>query len=180
VRRTTILIALALCAAGCGGAADVRDAAKPQAAACPAGTEAVKAREVIGPLPRRYEVEPPERPKPVEDFVAELRREMGKAYRSHDVEVIYRGRELEGTVVVVINTHEGNPEDVVAGAKAAERDDGIQGERLDIDGREGRLQHASDGSYVAMAPARDCSFVILIDTSEPRVRESASIIGARG
>jgi hypothetical protein len=135
---------------------------------------------VIGPVPRRFEVERPERPKPIEDFVAELRREMGRAYRSHDVEVIYPRRALEGTVVVVINTHESSPEDVVAGAKAAELEDGVRGERLDIDGREGRLQHATDGSYVAMAPARECSIVILVDTSEARLRDAASIIGARG
>lgn len=38
MRRTTILIALALCASGCGGAADVRDAAKSGTPARPEGT----------------------------------------------------------------------------------------------------------------------------------------------
>ena len=82
-------------------------------------------------------------------------------------------------MVVVLNTYEGRPEDFVAGAKEAEREDGIQGERLDVDGREGRLQLATDGSYVASAPTGPCSVVILVALKKPMLEEAASLIGAR-
>jgi hypothetical protein len=169
---------LALCALGCG--ASPERIVKPQTPECPEGTPPLTAREVIGPVPRGFEALPPERPKPIERFVTGLRQEMGAAYRNHDSRVIYRRGALEGTVVVVVNTHEGRPEDVVVGAKDAERDDGIQGERLDIDGREGRLQHATDGSFVALAPTGRCSIVVLIALQKRKLQDAAALIGARG
>jgi hypothetical protein len=178
MRRAAIVTTMALCALGCG--ATPERVLKPQTPECPEGTPPLTAREVIGPLPRAFEVLPPERPKPIERFVAGLRKEIGPAYRSHDTRVIYRRGALEGTVVVVVNTHEGRPEDVVVGAKEAEEEDGIRGERLDIDGREGRLQHATDGSYVAMGPTGECSIVLLIALQKRRLQEAAALIGARG
>jgi hypothetical protein len=178
MRLAAIAITVALCAAGCGPAGTDR-IARSGTPECPEGTAPLTAREVIGPVPRRYEVLPPERPKPIERFMAGMWREMGPAYRNHDTRVIYRRGELDGTVVVVMNTHEGRPEDFVAGAKEAERDDGVQGERLDIDGREGRLQRATDGSYLVSAPTGRCSVVILVALERPMVEEAASLIGAR-
>ena len=180
MRRTTILIALTFCVAGCGGAADVRDAARSKAPPCPEGTPALTAREVIGPVPRDYEVLPPEEKKAIDEYVASLREEMGKAYRSHDARVIYPRGENDGTVVIVVNTREGRPEDVVEGAKAAEVTEDIEGERLDVDGREGRLQHASDGSFVATAPTGRCSIMILIALEKANLTDAAALIGARG
>jgi hypothetical protein len=181
MRRTTILIALALCASGCGGAADVRDAAKSGTPACPEGTPALKAREVIGPVPRDYEVVAPGRPKVIEEIVAGLRQDMGSAYRSHDSRVVVRRGMVDGTAVIVVNTHEGRPEDVVVGAKSAEGKDGVRGERLDIDGREGRLQHTTDEStgYVAMAPTGRCSVMFLYADKKSRLEDAAALIGAR-
>jgi hypothetical protein len=183
MRRATILIALALCAAGCGGAADVRDAAKSDLPPpCPEGTATLKAREVIGSVPREYEVVAPGRPKVIEEFVTSLRKDLGKAYRSHDARVIVPRGQLDGTAVIVINTHEGRPEDVVVGAKSAEGKDGVEGERLDVDGREGRLQHTADGStgFIAMAPTGRCSILILLSDARPRLEDAAALIGARG
>jgi hypothetical protein len=179
MRRAAIMTTLALYAVGCGPAGTDR-IARPGPPECPEGTPPLTAREVIGPVPRRFEVLPPERKKPIEEFVAPMRKAMGPAYRSHDARVIYRRQELEGTVVVVINTNEGRPEDFVVGAKEAEEQDGVKGERLDIDGREGRLQHAVDGSYVASAPTGRCSVVILISLQKPKLVEAAALIGARG
>jgi hypothetical protein len=177
MRRAAIAIVLVLC--GCGGVQpnDVKQSIVPK---CPEGTAPLTAREVIGPVPRAYEVLAPEQQKPIDDYVAGLRKEMGSGYRNHDAGVIYRRGAREGTVVVVINTHEGRPEDVVAGAKEAERDEGIQGERLDVDGREGRLQHATDGSYVASAPAGECSVVLLVALEKKQLQDAAALIGARG
>ena len=181
MRHATVLIALALCAIGCGDASDVRDAAKSGTPACPEGTPPLKAREVIGPVPRDYEVVPPGRPKVIEEIVAGLRQDMGSAYRSHDSRVIVPRGMLDGTAVIVVNTHEGRPEDVVVGAKSAEGEDGVKGERLDIDGREGRLQHTTDESsgYVAMAPTGRCSIILLYSDQKPRLEDAAALIGAR-
>jgi hypothetical protein len=183
MRRATFLIAVALCAAGCGGAADVRDAAKSDIPPpCPEGTPTLKAREVIGPVPRGYEVVEPGRPKVIEGFVTSLRKDLGKAYRSHDARVIVPRGQLDGTAVIVINTHEGRPEDVVVGAKSAEGQDGVEGERIDVDGREGRLQHSADGStgFIAMAPTGRCSILFLLSDRKPRLEDAAALIGARG
>jgi hypothetical protein len=182
MRRFVILIGLALCAAGCGGAADVRDAAKSNTApACPEGTPPLKAREVIGPVPSDHEVVAPGRPKIIEEIVAGLRKDMGAAYRSHDARVIVPRGKLDGTAVIVINTNEGRPEDVVVGAKSAEGKDGVSGERLDVDGREGRLQHTSNTSdgYIAMAPTGRCSIMFLLSDQKPRLEKAAALIGAR-
>ena len=174
--RAAIVTTLALCALGCGAPERI---VKPQTPECPEGTPPLTAREVIGPAPRGYEVLPPERRKPIERFMAEMRREMGPGYRSHDTRVVYRRGALEGTVVVVLNLGEGRPEDFVAGMKEAEREEGVQGERLDIDGREGRLAPSGDRSYVAAAPTGRCAVVILLSVDKAKVRETASIIGAR-
>ena len=178
MRRTVTLIVLSLCAVGCGSS-DVRDAAKPTTPPCPEGTKPLTAREVIGPVPRGYEVLPPEDDKAIEEFMAPIRKAVGDAYRNHDSSVIYRRGATEGTVVIVLNSNEGRPEDFVAGAKEAEREDGVQGERLDIDGREGRLQAATDGSFIASAPTGECSVVMLISLKKPKLVDAASLIGAR-
>jgi hypothetical protein len=175
--RAAIMITLALCATGCGER--VRDAVKSSASACPGDTEQLTAPEVIGPVPRRYEVLPPDRPKPIERYMAGIRREMGPGYRGHDTRVIYRRGALEGTVVVVLNLGEGRPEDFVAGFEEGAREEGVQDERLEIDGREGRLAPSGDDSYTATAPSGRCAVVILISVDEAKLREAASLIGAR-
>jgi hypothetical protein len=183
MRRATILIALALCATGCGGVADVRDAAKSDVPPpCPEGTPTLTAREVIGRVPGDFEVVAPGRPKIIEDIVKGLRQDLGAAYRSHDARVIVPRGKLDGTAVIVINTREGRPSDVVVGAKSAEGKDGVEGERLDVDGREGRLQHSTDGStgFVAMAPTGRCSIMFLYSDEKSRLTDAAALIGARG
>jgi hypothetical protein len=137
---------------------------------------------VIGPVPSEYEVVAPGGPKVFKEFVTGLRQDLGKAYRSHDARVIVPRGQLDGTAVIVVNTREGRPEDVVAGAKSAEGEDGVVGERLDVDGREGRLQHTSAAStgYIAMAPTGRCSILILLSDEKPRLQDAAALIGARG
>ena len=50
---------------------------------------------------------------------------------------------------------------------------------LDIDGREGRLQTATDGSFIASAPTGECSVVMLISLKKPKLVDAAPLIGAR-
>jgi hypothetical protein len=67
------------------------------------------------------------------------------------------------------------------GAKSAEGKDGVVGERLDVDGREGRLQHsanAADG-FILMAPTGRCSILFLLSDTRPRLEDAAGLIGAR-
>ena len=176
MRCAAIMITLGLFAAACGTPGRETLSAPPE---CPEGTSTLKAADVIGPVPRGYTVEPPVEDKPIDEFVGQLRKEVGEGYRSHDASVIFRRRAQQGTVVIVVNTNEGRPEDVVLGAKDAESDGKVSGERLDVDGREGRLQRAPDGAYIAMAPTGECSILILIDTTKARIKDSASLIGAR-
>jgi hypothetical protein len=178
--RAAIVSALALCALGCG--ATPERVLKPQPAECPEGTPALTARDVIGPVPRDYEVVAPGRPKLIEEVAAGFRQDIGESYRSHDARVIVPRGEIDGTAVIVVNTHEGRPEDIVVGAKSAEGKEGVVGERLDIDGREGRLQHTTDESsgFIAMAPTGRCSVVLLLSDKKPTLQDAAALIGARG
>ena len=176
MRRAALIIALALCAIGCGTKPE--NIVRSGQAACPGDTPELKANEVIGPVSRRFEVLPPDRPKPIERFMGEIKRAMGPGYRSHDARVIYRRGAMEGTVVVVLNIADGRPQEFVAGFEEGEREEGVQGEPLEIDGQEGRLAPSED-SFVATAPSGDCSVVILIAVDKTKLKEAAGLIGAR-
>jgi hypothetical protein len=118
--------------------------------------------------------------KEVEAFVGRIERGAGEGFRSYDAAALIDRSKMDGTAVVVLNTDEGRPEDVVTGALEAEREEGVEGEPIVIDGRDGRLQRATDGSFIATAPAGKCAMVILIGLEKPLVREAAAVIGSRG
>jgi hypothetical protein len=82
--------------------------------------------------------------------------------------------------VLVLNSDEGRSQDALAGAREAERVDGVEGEPITNDGRDGRLQQATDGSFLAIAPAGECAVVMLIGLKKPLIREAATVIGSRG
>jgi len=175
MRRAVLTITLAVCVVGCGSS---ERSARSQNTDCPEGTAPLTAREVIGPAPRGYEVLPPSQ-KAVEQFASALPQSMSGTYRSHDLSLVHRRGQEEGTMVVVINVNESRPEDVVLGAKDAEREMDLKGERIAVDGRKGRLLRAEDGSFNATAPVGRCSVLILIGPSQAAVRDTASLIGAR-
>ena len=178
MRRVGLMIALALCAAGCGGSEPERRA-EATAEPCPAGTEPLTVRDLIGRPPRGYEIVPQAEDPVLDQLIAALRQGLGEGYRGHDVAVLIERRAPEGTVILVVSFDERSGSGgVVAGAIDAERDHDLKGEPFEVDGREGRLVQAVDGSYMASAPAGDCGVVMLVARDEPMLRQAASVIRA--
>jgi hypothetical protein len=171
-------LTLLLCA--CGSEEEARPGTAAAPPSCPEGTPLLKARDVVGPDPRGYELVPVKPDEQVRAFVGRIERAAGEGLRSYDTAALVDRSKRDGTAVIVINSDEGRSEDVLAGALQAEREDGIEGERIVIDGREGRLQHATDGSFIATAPAGECAMIMLIGLEKPLVREAAAVIGSRG
>jgi hypothetical protein len=171
-------LTLLLCACGTEEETTPRTAAQPPK--CPEGTPLLKARDVVGPDPRGYELVPVKADKHIEAFVGRIEREAGDGLRSYDTAALIDRSKKDGTAVLVLNSDEAGSEDVVAGALEAERDRGVEGEPIVIDGRDGRLQQATDGSFIATAPAGECAMVLLIGLEKPLVREAAAVIGSRG
>jgi hypothetical protein len=177
MRRAAIAITLILCAAGCGGSEPDR-ASDPPEKPCPEGTELLAARDLLGRPPRGYEVVPPAEESGVDQFMAALKQGLGDSYRGHDAAVLVRRREREGALVLVVNADErSTSEGVLAGAQDAERENDLEGETIEVDGREGRLVRAADGSFLASAPAGECALVMLAGADEATVRHAASAIG---
>jgi hypothetical protein len=170
--RRLAVVATSLLLCSCGDGAD--SASVPP---CPDSTAPLSAREVIGPTPPGYQVLLGDE-RAIDEYAGRLRKTIGDAFRSHDGMVPIERGSREGAVVLVINTYEAGAEDAVAGAKKAERRDRITGRPITIDGREGRLQEARDGSWVAMAPAGECSVVLLVALEEPLIRDAAAVIGS--
>jgi hypothetical protein len=173
MRRLTLL-ATTLLLCSCGG----DDGDDNSASVAPCDSAPLSARQVIGPTPPGYQVVRGDR-QAMGQYAGQLRRAIGDAYRSYDGRVLVERGASDGTVVLVINTYEAGAEDAVAGAKYAERENGIVGRPISVDAREGRLQEAKDGSFIAMAPAGECSVVLLVSLQEPLVREAAALIGSR-
>ena len=165
-------LALLLCACGAGDEAARSTAAEPPK--CPEGTPVLKPRDVVGPNPRGYQLEPVRPDEETEAFVERIERVAGGEFRSyHSAALIDRAKQ-DGVAVLVFNTDEGRSEDALAGALESERADGVEGEAITIDGREGRLQQTTDGSFLAIAPAGECAMVWLIGLKKWR-RTSQSI-----
>jgi hypothetical protein len=91
--------------------------------------------------------------------------------------VLVRKGEEYGTGVVVINaTKQTFGEPLIAGMESAAEDADRELEDIRIAGREGRLVHAIDGSYVAMAPSHQCSIVILLALEKQDLVDAAATL----
>jgi hypothetical protein len=179
-RRTiAMLVAGALCAAGCGSPA--RDIARKKGPPpCPEGTDFVQATDVIGqPPPNGYVVDPGD-PKALEDFAMQFRTPLGKSWRGYDAKVLLKGNKVNGAAIVVINSGERTKDSpaLVKGIEAGARERGQAVEQLTIAGQDGRMVKAIDGSYIAMAPTDLCAALIVVADRESLVRDAAAVLPA--
>jgi hypothetical protein len=163
--------------AGCGGGA-ADNANRTADRSCPEGTEPVTARDVIGPTPRGYQVTKGD-PKAIDSFVGQIRRQMGEIWRGYDARVLVPAREQNGAAVIVVNAHERGVEEVVDGAKASAAPDDLKRGPIELAGREGWMQEAVDGAFIALAPAGDCALLVLVSDTEARLRDAAAKLPAR-
>jgi hypothetical protein len=177
MRRIAIVVAVALSGLACGGDGAERSATNPAAPTpCPEGTEPVRARDIIGRAPTGYQVVPGDR-KAIKAFADQFRQEFGERWRGYDAKVLARRDAVNGTAVVVLNAdEETRGSDFLRGAKAAEQASGAKGEDIRVGDEKGRLQQATDGAYIAMAPAGPCAFVLLVADSEALVRRTAALV----
>jgi hypothetical protein len=166
-RAILLLLTLALC--GCGA----RDAAvkgPAPAKPCPEGTPPVRVQDVVGEPAKGWELWEGDK-KELRKFAMGFREDIGDAWRGYRAAVLVRNAEDVGTAVVVLNANEETPgEELIAGMEFAAKDADRELKDITIAGREGRLVHAIDGSYVAMAPSHQCSIVVLVSLKEQDLR----------
>jgi hypothetical protein len=179
MRRLAAIVAGVVCVAGCGGdGGGAAESANRVDRACPEGTELVRARDVIGPTPRGFEVVRGDR-KAIDSFVGQLRRQMGAIWRGYDARVLVRSDAQNGAAVIVVNAHERRVDEVVAGAKDAPAGQDLRRGPIEIAGEEGWMQQAVDGAFIAMAPAGDCALLLLVSDTEARLRDAAAQLPSR-
>jgi hypothetical protein len=175
-RSIAILVAAALCGAGCGS--PTRGIAPSKPAACPDGVGPLEARDLIGrPPPAGYEVVPGDR-KALKEFAMQFRPSLGDAWRGYDAAVLVRRDKMNGAAVVVLNAGErtGGNEELIRGMEAGARERGADTEPIQIAGQEGRMVRAPDGAYLAMAPTGECAAVVVVADRATLVRDAASVI----
>jgi len=180
VRRTAlIVIALAVPGLACGGDEPDRAADPTPGGPCPAGTELVRARDVIGPTPTGYKVVPGDR-EALAGIADQLKAGFGERWRDYDARVVARRNAVNGAAVLVINlTEQTDPDDFLEGVMAAEDDNDRRGEDIRVGDHDGRLMQAADGGHIAIAPAGTCSMVMLIADTEPLIRDAAGALRPR-
>ena len=177
-RTLAIVLTVPFWGVACGGVVPVpKNEPRFLNGACPKGTEFIRARDVIEPAPPGYEIVAGQR-KVLKEFAMGLRKEMGPSWRGYDAKVLIRRDKAEGTVVMVINAHEktGGKNGFIAGAMQAEKAGDAEGRPLDFAGQEGRFQKTPDGGFLAMAPAGECSMILLIAGSEKLVLSGAKLL----
>ena len=85
-----------------------------------------------------------------------------------------------GTAVFAFNTTERAGPDagdsIASGAADSLRGTGRDQAPIDIGGEEGTLVEAPDGAFIAISPAGDCSFAVLIADTERMLRDGAALI----
>ena len=163
-----------LFAVGCGDGA--REDAATDPSACPAGTEPLTVRDALGPVPRGYELVRGNRQR-INAIAEEFREEIGdEVWRGHAGRVLVRRGRQEGAALIVVNTNERGLERVVA---ELERTESARGETLDVGDREGWIAQ-TPGGWLAIAPAGECSLLLLTAASEALIRDAASHVGAGG
>jgi hypothetical protein len=184
MRRTTAIALAALaCTAGCGGDEATR-AAEPSATPatrepCPEGTQFVRARDVVGALPRGFALVPPAEPEALAAIARRFKRLLGsERWRGYDAKILVPPESRDGVAVMAINSDEkaGSPSGVVAGAEDAERDFGVAYEPIRIAGQEGSLQQTPDGGFLAVGGAGECALVLLLAETRASARRAASFL----
>jgi hypothetical protein len=171
-RATSILIVLAVIAAGCGDSGP-EEATDPLA--CPAGTEPLTVREALGTVPRGYRLVRRNR-RALNAYAEQFHESVGdEKWRGHEARVLVRRGRREGVGMIVINTSERRLERVVAELEGRENG----GETLQVAGREGWIQQAP-GGWLAVAPTGECSLLLLTSADDALLRDAASHVGAGG
>jgi hypothetical protein len=176
-RIAVIAVAAALTGLACGGSEDETGSGTPESAACPQGTQQLRARDVIGEPPAGFQIAAGD-PKALKTFVDQVRPQVGHRWVNYDAKVLVRRGKLNGAAVIVINTNEktGSSENFLESAKRAEERTGTPGEDITIGERPGRLRQAADGGSVATALAGPCSVVMMVADTEPLLRDAAAVI----
>ena len=185
-----LLIALTACLFGCSGEKDAQRSSERQSASpTPAETEAavdcssarenIAVRDLTG-RPKGYELVEMERDR-AELIAGQFRRGLGDRFKSYDVRILTRkGASTGTTAVFVFNVTEpaGSEasEEIARGAQAAQQGTNRQSTQIEVGGKEGTLIEAADGAFIAITPARECSFAVLIADTEAMLRRGASLI----
>jgi hypothetical protein len=174
-RIAAIAVAAALSGLACGG--DDEPQGSAESVACPQGTPAVSARDVIGPPPSGFQIAAGDK-QALKAFVDQVRPQVGHRWKGYDAKVLVRRGKANGAAVIVINTNEktGSSENFLESAKRAEERTGTPGEDITIGDQPGRLRQAADGGSVATALAGPCSVVMLVADTEPLLRDAACVM----
>jgi hypothetical protein len=171
-----IVAALALSGLACGGDEEER-AAAPESPACPEGTPALKARDVIGTPPEGYRIVAGDR-RALRRFADQVRAQAGHRWEGYDAKVLVRRDRLNGVAVFVINANEktGSRENFLRSSKRAEERTGVPGEDIKIGTEPGRLRTGLDGGVIATALAGPCAITMLVADRESLVRDAAPLM----
>jgi hypothetical protein len=170
-RATAILVTFLV--AGCGDSA--REAATDPVA-CPKGSEPLTVRDVLGPVPEGYQLVQRDR-RTLNALAERFHESVGdELWRGHETRLLVRRGRREGVGLIVVNTSERELERVVT---QLERRNGGRGSTLQVDDREGWVQQVP-GGWLAVAPAGECSLLLMTSADEPLLRDAASHVGAGG
>lgn len=80
-------------------------------------------------------------------MAAQMKETMGPAYRDYDARVLARRRAV-----------------------------GVPAEAISVGSAAGRLRQASDGGWIAVAPAGTCAMLLLVSEREELVRDAATLV----
>ena len=180
MRRIAVIVAaLALSGLACGGDEQEKppSAGSSESPACPQGTPAVKARDVIGTPPENYRIVAGDR-RALRRFAHQVRAQAGHPGEGYDARVLVRRGRLNGVAVVVINANEktGSTETFLRSSKRAEERAGVPGEDIMIGAEPGRLRTGVDGGVIATALAGPCAITMLVADRESLVRDAAPLM----
>ena len=172
-----IVAALALSSLACGGDEQPPSAGSSESPACPQGTPAVNARDVIGTPPEDYRIVAGDR-RALRRFADQVRTQAGHRWEGYDARVLVRRGRLNGVAVVVINANEktGSTETFLRSSKRAEERAGVPGEDIMIGAEPGRLRTGVDGGVIATALAGPCAITMLVADRESLVRDAAPLM----
>jgi hypothetical protein len=178
-RLLVILTVLSVGVSACGD--DEQQRSESSERACPEGTPSLEARDVIGTLPKGYEVVEGDRAA-LEQVASQMKQTMGPAFRDWDGQVLARRGAAMGTAVLVFNAKERipPPEELLRQQEAAEEKAGLPAEPISVGSADGRLHQAPDGGYLAVAPAGDCAMMLLVADREKFVRDTAALVENEG